>query len=64
MGKNKSYAVKDLANRIYGRKGSKSVIRNEIRTLSDNDESFENVVFELGCSALAKAYVKEFGKGE
>lgn len=33
-------------------------IEKEIRILSDNDESFENAVFELGCSELAKAYLK------
>lgn len=33
-------------------------IEKEIRILSDNDEGFENAVFELGCSELAKAYLK------
>lgn len=34
-------------------------IEREIRDLSDNDEGFENVVFELGCTTLAKAYKKQ-----
>ncbi len=33
-------------------------IEKEIRIASDNDEGFENVVFELGCSVLAKTYEK------
>lgn len=37
---------------------SKKGIEREIRMLSDNDESFENAVFELGCSELAKTYLK------
>lgn len=33
-------------------------IEREIRKLSRSDEGFEDVVFELGCSILAKAYMK------
>lgn len=37
---------------------SKNKIKKEIRKLADNDEGFENTVFELGCSILAKSYCK------
>lgn len=37
----------------------KSEIEKEIRKLADNDEGFKDTVFELGCSVLAKAYLKE-----
>lgn len=33
----------------------KREVKNVIRELADNDEVFENVIFELGCSVLAKA---------
>lgn len=36
----------------------KESIEREIRILSDNDGGFEDVVFELGCSVLAKFYMK------
>lgn len=35
-----------------------SEIEREIRKLADNDEGFEDTVFELGCSVLAKTYIK------
>lgn len=38
---------------------TKSEVERQIRKLSDMDEGFENVVFELGCSTLAKKYLKE-----
>lgn len=37
----------------------KSEVEKEIRKLADNDEGFEDTVFELGCSLLAKAYLRE-----
>lgn len=37
----------------------KEELKKEIRTLSDLDEGFENVVFELGVSVLAKKFLKE-----
>lgn len=37
----------------------KSEVEKEIRKLADNDEGFEDTVFELGCSVLAKAYLRE-----
>lgn len=36
----------------------KEELKKEIRKLADNDEGFEDTVFELGCSVLAKAYMK------
>lgn len=33
-------------------------IEGQIRTLSSKDTGFENTVFELGVSKLAKAYLK------
>lgn len=36
----------------------KEELKKEIRKLADDDEGFENTVFELGCSVLAKAYMK------
>lgn len=41
-----------------GNLSQKGNIEEEICKLADEDEGFENVVFELGCSALAKAYEK------
>lgn len=37
----------------------KEELKKEIRILSDLDEGFENVVFELGVSVLAKKFLKE-----
>ena len=37
----------------------KKELKKEIRRLSDIDEVFENVVFELGVSVLAKKFLKE-----
>lgn len=36
----------------------KGKIMDLIRDISDNDETFENLVFELGCEMLADYYVK------
>lgn len=37
----------------------KEELKKEIRILSDIDEGFEDAVFELGVSVLAKKYLKE-----
>lgn len=34
-------------------------VEKKIRILSDEDKGLEITVFELGCSILAKAYIKE-----
>ena len=42
-----------------GKKDTKRVIRE----IADDDECFENIVFELGCNVLAKAIAKDI-RGE
>ncbi len=42
----------------------KKMLKNQIRELADDDECFENVVFELGCSVLAKEYLKQINNNE
>ena len=42
----------------------KQELKSEIRKLSNNDEGFEDVVFELGCSVLAKEYLKQINNNE
>ena len=37
-------------------------IKNVIREISDNDDYFENMIFELGCSVLARHYNKIINK--
>ena len=37
----------------------KEELKKEIRRLSDIDEGFEDAVFELGVSVLAKTFLKE-----
>ena len=37
-------------------------IKNVIRDISDNDDCFENMIFELGCSVLARHYNKIINK--
>lgn len=37
----------------------KEELKKEIRILSDIDEGFEDAVFELGVSVLAKKFLKE-----
>lgn len=37
----------------------KEELKKEIRILSDLDEGFEDAVFELGVSVLAKKFLKE-----
>lgn len=60
----KKFLAIELNKRIFRRTGTKEEIEDEIRDMADCDESFENMVFELGCSVLAKTYVKKFVKGE
>lgn len=42
----------------------KQELKSEIRKLANNDEGFEYVVFELGCSVLAKEYLKQNNNNE
>ena len=59
MKRKKKDALIALCNRIEDSEPvSNSTLQEEIRTIADADESFENIVFELGCSVLAKAYIK------
>ena len=37
---------------------AKSDVEKVIRAIADGDEGFENTVFELGCSVLAKECMK------
>lgn len=60
----KKEAIKAFCFR-YHNKGnmSRKELKDAIRTLADEDEGFENIVFELGCSVLAKSISKESRKG-
>lgn len=40
---------------------NKKEVKEAIRDVADDDEGFENIVFELGVSVLAKEYVKANG---
>lgn len=60
----KRFLAIELKKRILRKTGTREEIEDEIRDMADCDESFENMVFELGCSVLAKTYVKKFVKGE
>lgn len=42
----------------------KKMLKDKIRKIADDDEGFENVVFELGCSVLAKEYLKKINNNE
>ena len=42
---------------------TKKSLKCAIREISDDDENFENIVFELGCSVLAKNIYKRKLKG-
>lgn len=42
----------------------KKMLKDKIRKIADDDEGFENVVFELGCSVLAKEYLKQINNNE
>lgn len=60
----KKEAIKAFCFR-YHNKGnmSRKELEDAIRTIADDDENFENIVFELGCSVLAKSISKESRKG-
>lgn len=61
----KEYLVNQLRQRSMPEEmTTKKEIKGQIREISDLDDCFENLVFELGCSVLAKAYLKKFVKGE
>lgn len=54
-----------LRNKMVGRRHvTKSDFKEEIRKIADNDVAFEYLVFELGCSVLTKALLKEKKKRE
>ena len=38
-------------------------LKKAIRVIADDDENFENIVFELGCSVLAKSISKKSREG-
>ena len=38
----------------------KLTVKNTIRDLADEDECFENMVFEIGCEILAKEVINQF----
>ena len=38
---------------------TKQEVKDAIRELADDDEGFEDIVFELGCSVLAKEYRRD-----
>lgn len=41
---------------------NKKCVKAEIRAIADNDESFADIVFELGCELLAKEYLRQMGE--
>ena len=53
-----------LGNFDEKRMNTKSEIENQIRKVADEDEVFENSVFELGCSVLTKQYLASKSKVE
>lgn len=62
MNKKKALAVLN-AKIVEGRfdserAASRKETEMQIRVLADTDEGFENTVFELGCSVLAKHFFK------
>lgn len=42
----------------------KGDIKDLIRIMADNDEGFENIIFEVGCNIVAKAFKKQLGEKE
>lgn len=59
MKRNMKAVLKAFANQnmCVCRMSKKKEVKNEIRAIADNDEEFGNMVFEIGCDALAKAYI-------
>ena len=64
----KKDAKKMLEDKLYalhytaGQLKNVNEIKNVIRDISDNDDYFENVIFEFGCSVLARHYNKIINK--
>lgn len=54
-----AYRVRTLDRSLITKKSMKCAIRK----IADDDEDFENIVFELGCSVLAKSIYKRKLKG-
>lgn len=54
---------KDIAKKFEEKGGdknlSKEVIKDIIRSFSDDDEAFENLIFEVGCDEVTKKIKKE-----
>lgn len=44
---------------ITGAKLNKEEVKERIRSYADNDDCFENLVFELGCEKLAEQYTND-----
>lgn len=60
----KKEAIKAFCLRYRNQESvSKKELKDAIRTIADDDENFENIVFELGRSVLAKSISKERRKG-
>ena len=64
MGNIKNTAIEAYRIRCLDRSLiTKKSLKCAIREIADDDENFENIVFELGCSVLAKSISKESRKG-
>lgn len=49
----------DMTHPSYSEEMSKGEVANLIRKIADDSESFENAVFELGVTVLAKEFLKK-----
>ena len=64
----KKDAKKILEDKLYAlhyrsdRLKNVNEIKDVIREIADNDDCFENTIFELGCSVLARHYDKIINK--
>lgn len=56
---NKKSAVECLKSRTSNVETKKKLVKDMIRIMADEDEGFCDIVFELGCSVLAKEYMKQ-----
>lgn len=56
--KKKMVCVREYKRRCAEPSISKHATEENIRTLADEDECFENLVFELGVSVLRKELIK------
>lgn len=54
-----AYRIRTLDRSLITKKSLKCAIRK----IADDDENFENIVFEFGCSVLAKSIYKRKLKG-